>query len=67
MGYRVAKRGRHYWLFGRMRGIRLDSSLRTTVKKEAEEIAKEKVRRTLARVHGGLPRRSGYYIIVSGP
>jgi integrase len=52
MGYRVTKRGRYYWLFGRVKGIRLDSSLRTTVKAEAEAIAKEKVRRALERVHG---------------
>jgi hypothetical protein len=39
MGYRIAKRGRYWWLFGRVKGARLDSSLRTTVKTEAEAIA----------------------------
>ncbi|MGD8718575.1 MAG: site-specific integrase [Candidatus Zixiibacteriota bacterium] len=52
MGYRIAKRGKYYWLFGRIKGVRLDSSLRTTSKKEAEEIAKARVRKTLERVHG---------------
>jgi integrase len=52
MGYRIAKRGKYYWLFGRVKGVRLDSSLRTAVKKEAEEIAKAKVRKVLERVHG---------------
>jgi integrase len=52
MGYRIKKRGRYYWLFGRVKGVRLDSSLRTAVKKEAEEIAKAKVRKVLERVHG---------------
>jgi integrase len=52
MGYRIAKRGRYYWLFGRVKGIRLDSSLRTTSKREAEEFAKEKVRKVLKRVFG---------------
>jgi integrase len=52
MGYRIKKRGHYYWLFGRVKGVRLDSSLRTAVKKEAEEIAKAKVRKVLERVHG---------------
>jgi len=52
LGYRIAKRGKYYWLFGRVKGVRLDSSLRTMAKKEAEEIAKAKVRRVLERVHG---------------
>ena len=52
MGYRIKKRGKYYWLFGRVKGVRLDSSLRTAAKKEAEEIAKAKVRRVLERVHG---------------
>lgn len=52
MGYRIKKRGRYYWLFGRIKGIRLDSSLRTTSKKEAEDLAKERVRKVLKRVFG---------------
>ena len=52
MGYRIAKRGRYWWLFGRVKGTRLDSSLRTTGKAEAEAIAKEKVRRAFERAHG---------------
>jgi integrase len=52
MGYRIKKRGKYYWLFGRVKGVRLDSSLRTTVKKEAEELAKEQVRKVLKRVYG---------------
>jgi integrase len=52
MGYRIGKRGKYYWLFGRVKGVRLDSSLRTAAKKEAEEIAKAKVRKVLERVHG---------------
>jgi len=52
MGYHIAKRGRYWWLYGRVKGTRLDSSLRTTVKAEAEAIAKEKVRRALERAHG---------------
>jgi integrase len=52
MGYRIKKRGRYYWLFGRVKGIRLDSSLRTTSKREAEEVAKERVRKVLKHVHG---------------
>ncbi|MGD8718358.1 MAG: tyrosine-type recombinase/integrase [Candidatus Zixiibacteriota bacterium] len=52
MGYRIKKRGKYYWLFGRIKGVRLDSSLRTTSKKEAEEIAKARVQKVLKRVHG---------------
>jgi integrase len=52
MGYHIAKRGRYWWIYGRVKGARLDSSLRTTVKAEAEAIAKEKVRRALERAHG---------------
>ena len=39
-------------MFGRVKGIRLDTSLRTTVKKEAEEIAKERFKKALGRAHG---------------
>jgi hypothetical protein len=28
MGYRIAKRGRYWWIFGRVKGTRLDASLR---------------------------------------
>jgi len=52
MGYSVRKRGKNYWLFGRYNGIRLDRSLKTTVKAEAEEIAKAIVRRTLGTAFG---------------
>lgn len=52
MGYRIKRRGRYYWLYGRVKGIRLDRSLKTTVKAEAEEIAKGIVRRTLETAFG---------------
>ncbi len=38
--YRIAKRGDIYWIFGRIDGQRLDRSLKTKVRKEAEDIAK---------------------------
>lgn len=52
MGYRVKKRGKNYWMFGQVKGLRIDSSLRTSNKRLAEEIAKEKFRRALEQTHG---------------
>lgn len=52
MAYSVRKRGEYYWMFGWVKGIRLDCSLGTTNRKLAEKISEDKFRRALERAHG---------------
>lgn len=52
MAYKVRKRGENYWMFGWVKGIRLDCSLGTTNRKLAEKISEDKFRRALERAHG---------------
>jgi len=52
MGHNVRKRGDIYWIFGHINGVRLDGSLRTKIKKVAEEIAKKRVEKALEETEG---------------
>lgn len=52
MGYAIRRRGSNYWLYGHIKGLRLDRSLRTNSCRQAEELAKEIVAKALRRAHG---------------
>ena len=52
MGYDVRKRGKYFWMFGQVKGLRLDRSLRTIRKKEAFAIAEGVYKKALERTYG---------------